>query len=78
MSSLMKVARPWCLHLMWPASLNLGSFRMTSFSLSASWSRITFALFLLPICSKTLSLAMVSPMTLSSWIVRLSTEESAR
>ena len=71
-----EVARQWCLFLVWPARLNPGSFRMTLF-LCVSWSRMTVALFLLAICLRTLSLAMVSPSMLSCEIARLSMEESA-
>ena len=74
----MKVAKPWCLLLVWPASVKPESFRVSLFSLCVSWRRTTVALFLMVICSRTSSLAMVSPSTLICRIARLSADESGR
>ena len=74
----MKVARLWCLILVWPASLKPGSFRVALFSLCVSWSTTTVALFLMAICSRTSSLVIVSPSTLICRIARLSADKSVR
>ena len=59
-SDFTSVARPWCLFLVNPARVKPGSFRMELLTWWVSWIRTTVALLLVTICSRMVSLAVVT------------------